>query len=126
MSSLKEIKGEEEVKTMVDLFYDKVNKDDLLSPIFNEFANVDWEKHLPIMYNFWNTVLFGKGTYSGSPFPKHLSLPVEEKHFERWVELFKLTIDENFTGEMAESVKLRAHSIAITFSSKIKMLKEQK
>lgn len=126
MSNLKEIKGEEEVKLMVDSFYDKVNEDELLSPIFNDFAKVDWDKHLPIMYNFWGTVLFGKGTYSGSPFPKHLALPVEEKHFDRWVALFKQTIDENFTGEMAESVKLRAHSIAITFSSKIKMLKEQK
>lgn len=126
MKELIEIKGEEEVKIMVDSFYDKVNEDDLLSPIFNGFSKVNWDKHLPIMYNFWGTVLFGKGSYSGSPFPKHLSLPVEDKHFERWVELFKQTIDENFTGEMADSVKLRAQSIAITFSSKIKMLKEQK
>jgi len=123
MEKLIELKGEEEVKIMVDSFYDKVNEDDLLSPIFNEFSKVNWDKHLPIMYNFWGTILFGKGTYSGSPFPKHLSLPVEDKHFERWVKLFNQTIDENFTGEMADSVKLRAQSIAITFSSKINMLK---
>lgn len=119
MKQLKEIEGEEQVKIMVDSFYDKVNEDELLSPIFNEIAKVDWNKHLPTMYNFWNTILFGKGTYSGSPFPKHLALPVEKKHFDRWVKLFKQTIDENFIGEMADSVKLRAHSIAVTFSSKM-------
>lgn len=124
MKELREIKGDEEIKLMVDLFYDKVNDDDLLSPIFNGFSKVNWDVHLPIMYNFWATVLFGQGSYSGSPFPKHLPLPVEDKHFERWVKLFNLTIDENFTGAMADSVKLRAQSIAFTFSSKIKMLKQ--
>lgn len=119
----KEIKGIEEIRIMVDSFYDKVNEDDLLSPIFNEFSKVSWEKHLPIMYNFWNTILFNQGDYKGSPFPKHLKLPVEDKHFERWLKLFNQTIDENFTGEMAENVRLRAKTIALTFSSKIKMLK---
>lgn len=49
---MKEIKGRQEVIEMVDAFYDKVNKDPLLSPVFNEIAGVDWEKHLPKMYNF--------------------------------------------------------------------------
>lgn len=65
--NLKEIQSKQEIKELVDAFYDKVNKDKLLSPVFNDFAGVNWEKHLPIMYNFWSTVLLGELTYKGNP-----------------------------------------------------------
>ena len=57
----------EDIKLMVDSFYDKMNQDDLLSPVFNEHAKIDWETHLPKMYNFQDTILFSRGDYKGSP-----------------------------------------------------------
>lgn len=116
---MKELKNIEDIKLMVDTFYDKVNEDDLLSPVFNDHVKIDWNKHLPIMYNFWNTILFNAGDYKGSPFQKHEELPVMKDHFDRWLLLFGQTIDELFVGHMADEAKKRANVIGITFWSKI-------
>lgn len=63
-----DIKTKEDVKLMVDSFYDKVNADEILSPIFNDFSKVNWDKHLPKMYDFWSSVLFAEGNYKGNTF----------------------------------------------------------
>ena len=81
--AMKEIKGRAEVIELVDAFYDKVNKDELLAPLFNQVAAVDWEEHLPKMYNFWESLLFGTMSYKGKPFDHHLPLPLTVKHFQR-------------------------------------------
>ena len=106
-----------DIKTLVDQFYEKVRRDALLAPIFNEIAQVDWPSHVETLYTFWETLLFGSGTYQGAPFPKHSILPVEKAHFDRWLELFLATVDENFSGPKAEEAKGRALSIADTFCS---------
>lgn len=123
MDSLKDITTPEDVKLMVDRFYEKVNKDEMLSPVFNGFAHVDWEEHLPKMYKFWNSIILGTEEYRGRPFPPHSVLPIEQKHFERWVSLFKQNIDENFKGQLAELVKQRAESIAQVFQYKLGLIK---
>lgn len=114
----------QDIKQMVDTFYDKVNLDTELSYIFNDFAQVNWEQHLPIMYAFWNKILFNDGDYRGNPFEKHLPLPVESKHFDRWVEIFVENIDAQFQGEKAEEVKQRARAIACIFDNKLTMLRK--
>ena len=120
---MKTIQTKEDVIYLVDSFYEKVNKDELLSPIFNEFAKVDWESHMPTMYSFWSLILLGEESSSGRPFPKHLPLPIKQKHFDRWLELFHQTVDENFKGELAIEAKSRASNIAQIFSFKIKSIK---
>lgn len=120
---MKQIDCKDDVKLLVDSFYDKVNQDPLLSPVFNDFAKVNWENHLPIMYKFWGSILLGEASYSGAPFPKHLPLPVKDEHFERWIHLFEATVDEYFFGANAEEAKSRANSIAGIFLSKIKAIK---
>lgn len=120
---LKEIETSAEIKEMVDAFYDKVNQDPILSPVFNEFAGVDWEKHLPVMYSFWGSMLLGDFSYKGNPFLKHIPLPIEKAHFDRWLELFMETIDEHFIGEKAIEARQRAQSIAGIFQYKLAMLK---
>lgn len=117
---MRDIQNREDIKQMVDSFYDKVNKDEELSYIFNDFAKINWEKHLPIMYNFWGKILLGQGDYRGNPFEKHIPLPVESRHFERWVKIFCENIDSQFRGEKAEETKLRAQSIAYIFDTKLK------
>ena len=120
---MKTIHTKEDVIYLVDSFYEKVNQDELLSPIFNDFAKVDWESHMPTMYSFWSSILLGEESYSGRPFPKHLPLPIKQKHFDRWLELFHQTVDENFKGELAIEAKSRASNIAQIFSFKIKSIK---
>ncbi|MDO4880311.1 MAG: group III truncated hemoglobin [Capnocytophaga sp.] len=118
-----DIETQEDIRQMVDSFYDKVNKDEGLSYIFNDFAKINWATHLPIMYAFWSKLLLGEGDYRGNPFQKHIPLPIESHHFDRWVEIFKQNIDEQFIGEIAEEAKLRAENIAYVFDNKLSMLK---
>src|SRR5690625_373844 len=79
----KEIENLEDVKFLVDTFYDKIRKDELLADIFNEVIQDQWPEHLQTMYTFWQTILLNERTYYGSPFPPHANLPVEWKHFQR-------------------------------------------
>ncbi len=109
----------EDVKTLVNTFYDKVREDALLAPIFNKVIKERWPEHLETMYTFWQTVLLGEHTYTGSPFPPHAKLPISKAHFDRWLELFYSTIDEQFEGEIAEEAKWRASKMAEIFQFKI-------
>src|SRR4051812_43076564 len=84
-----DITTEAHIKILVDSFYQKVNADTLLSPIFNDVARVDWQTHLPLLCQFWSTLLFRTNTYDGRPWPKHALLPVKAEHFARWISLFK-------------------------------------
>jgi hemoglobin len=110
-----------DVEMLVNKFYDKVNADSLLGPVF---AHVDWPHHLPIMYRFWSSMLLGEQSYSGNPLQKHLPLAIGREHFSRWLALFRETVDENFEGEKAVEVKLRANSIAGIFQYKMGLIKE--
>ncbi|SHL18068.1 group III truncated hemoglobin [Hymenobacter psychrotolerans] len=117
---LPDIQSEADIKLLVDTFYQKVNEDALLNPIFNGFAHVDWGRHLPIMYDFWSSILLGSSRYHGRPFPKHMPLPIDATHFQRWLELFEATIDELFAGPKAEEAKVRALNIATMFEYRLR------
>lgn len=114
----------DDIKLLVDSFYDKVRDDDLLAPIFNSVIQDRWPEHLERMYTFWQTVLLGQHTYMGSPFPPHANLPVTKVHFDRWLDLFFNTIDEKFDGEIAAEAKWRASKMAEIFQFKIERYQE--
>jgi hemoglobin len=113
----------DDVKLLVDTFYDKVREDQLIGPIFNERIQNRWPEHLAKMYTFWQTVLLGEHTYYGSPFPPHAQLPVEKEHFERWLSLFSQTLHELFSGEIADEAMWRANKMAVMFQYKIEHYK---
>ena len=119
-----DIENIDDIIVLVDRFYDKVNADPLLSPVFNEIAKVNWEEHLPVMYSFWSAVLFDTNTYKGQPFTSHIDLPIDTEHFQRWLELFRQTVDENFEGEKAREAKEKAESIAMIFQTKLGLIKD--
>lgn len=117
-----QIKTEDDIKKLVDTFYGKVNKDEMLSPVFNGQAGVDWEEHLPKMYKFWGTQLIGTANYFGRPFPPHAALQISKEHFERWLKLFTETVDELFVGLGAEMAKQKARNIAAVFQYKLGLI----
>jgi hemoglobin len=123
-NELHDIADEADIKQLVDAFYAKVNRDGLLAPVFNDFAKVDWEEHLPLLCTFWSTLLFRSAAYKGQPFPKHILLPVAREHFNRWVSLFKETVDELFKGPKANEAKGFAMSIADTFQRRMGLSNE--
>lgn len=113
----------EDVKLLVDTFYNKVAEDTLLAPIFADRLGDNWLPHLQKMYTFWQTVLLEEYTYSGAPFPPHAKLPVDETHFNQWLNLFTKTIDALFTGDKADEAKWRANKMAQMFQHKIAYFK---
>ena len=123
MKERKEIISPDDIKTLVDTFYGKVRKDELIGPIFDKRIQDRWPQHLEKMYTFWQTVLLEERTYFGAPFPPHANLPIARNHFERWMELFIQTVDDLFTGAIAEDAKWRAGKMAELFESKIEYFK---
>jgi len=116
---MKDIQNIEDIRILVDRFYTKVRADELLGPVF-ETRIQDWGPHLDTMYRFWNAALFQVREYVGNPFMKHASLPVDGQHFERWIELFYQTLDENFDGPTAQEAKKRAMIMANTFYNRMR------
>ncbi|RYZ95138.1 MAG: group III truncated hemoglobin [Sphingobacteriaceae bacterium] len=109
----------EDIKNLVDTFYTKVQLDPVLAPVFNERIQGDWGPHLEKMYRFWQTILLEEYTYFGRPFPPHAQLPVDHTHFDTWIQLFYLTVDELFTGDKATEAKWRAGKMAEMFQAKL-------
>jgi hemoglobin len=107
-----------DIKLLVNTFYDVAKQDDLIGPVFNAKIQ-DWDRHLNIMYSFWETVLLDAYTYKGTPFNQHKDLPINDQHFDRWIQLFSNVVDENFAGPHAENAKLRAKQFGTIFWSKM-------
>lgn len=117
---MNDIKNRDDIVILVNAFYGKVREDELLAPVFNERIPAEkWPIHLERMYGFWNSVLFFQKEYKGNPFAKHIDLPINPQHFERWVTLFKATISENFEGPEAEDMKRRAENMGAMFMAKL-------
>ena len=112
---LTDIQGEIDIQQMVDAFYSKVRADDILGVIFDDIAQVDWDEHLPIMYQFWSTILLHREGYRGKPIEAHVRLDADMRFdhgvglsrvdFQRWLSLFYETINERFRGPRAEMAK---------------------
>lgn len=104
------------IEILVGTFYNKVKGDPLLGPAF---SHLDWGHHLPIMVDFWTSMLLGDMSYQGNPFQKHIGLPITTEHFSQWLKLFTATVNENFEGPKAEEAISRANSIAGIFQHKL-------
>lgn len=120
MEELHDISNIDDIRKLVDVFYDRVREDALLAPIFNGVIQDRWPQHLETMYRFWETVLLGNHTYYGSPFVPHARLPIDAEHFDAWLAMFTATVDELFAGKIAEEAKWRANKMAVMFETKIK------
>ena len=116
----KDIVDIKDIELLVNTFYQKVLNDHSLAIFFN---HVNWEHHLPIMYQFWENALFYTGNYSGNPMKSHQTIhekhPMHELDFDQWISHFTQTVDELFEGEIADLAKQRALSIATVMKIKL-------
>lgn len=99
------------IERLVRRFYEKVRVDALLGPVFAERI-ADWEPHLARMCAFWSGVVLMSGRYHGNPMAKHLPLPVDATHFDRWLALFEETAIETCPPAATQRFVERANSIA--------------
>jgi len=99
------------IDALVRNFYTRVRADELLAPVFNARIS-DWESHLQRMCAFWSSVALLSGRYHGQPMQKHLPLPVDAEHFDRWLALFEATARDLCPPKAAEHFIERAHRVA--------------
>jgi hemoglobin len=123
---MKKLESREDIEQLVNSFYAKVIKDEDCI-FFNDIAKVDWDKHLPKMYSFWESILFGQMTYKGNPMGVHFPIneikAMEQKHFEQWLSLWTQTVEENFAGENADLAIYKAQNIAKLMAFKMELAK---
>ena len=112
----RDLRGPDDVAEMVRRFYRDVAQDDLLGPMFNDVARVDWSEHLPKLTAFWCRALFGTPGYAGNPYRAHQLVHAQRAftaaHFERWLDLFFDTVDLGWAGPNADKAKALASSVA--------------
>jgi len=113
---VRDLAGRDDIEELVVEFYRAAFADPLIGPVFVDVARMDLARHLPIMCDFWETVLFRAARYRRNTLQAHLALhalsPLTQAHFERWFVLWSRTVDRRFAGPVAEHAKLQAGRIA--------------
>jgi hemoglobin len=109
---------------LVRAFYGRALADPIIGFLFTDVAKLDLEEHVPRITNFWDTILLGAHSYGGGAFRPHIELhlkvPLTRGHFDRWLFLWAMTVDELFEGERAELAKSHAVRVATAFESRLR------
>ncbi|WP_245974168.1 group III truncated hemoglobin [Bosea caraganae] len=103
---------------LVRTFYGRAHEDDVIGPVFAA-AVADWDDHIAKITDFWSSVMLRTSRYNGRPMRPHLILPLEGRHFDRWLALFEETARELFAQDVAEAFIIRARRIADSFEMAI-------
>ncbi len=120
---MKDLENREDLELLMNTFYNKLLLDNTINYIFTDIAKINLEEHLPIITDFWNLSLFGKGDYKSNVLKIHLDLNkmanLTQNHFETWLKTFNSAVDENFLGENSEKIKTKALSISTVMQIKM-------
>lgn len=118
-----DIANREDIQQLIDYFYADMTKDPIVGYIFTDIAKIELAKHLPIIVNFWEDILFKTNHYHGNTLRKHLELnqliKLKPGHFTRWLFLFSKSVDQLFDGPNASLMKSRADMLAKSISAAI-------
>jgi hemoglobin len=105
-----------DIEALLRRFYGRVLDDDALAEAFTEVRTKGLDSHIPVMCDFWETVLFRAGRYRGSALHAHRNVhsqtPLSGYHFVRWLTTWQDTVDEMYCGPVAEHAKVQASRIA--------------
>jgi hemoglobin len=121
--SMGDIRTHDDVVALIEAFYGEAFEDDLLGPVFVDVARMDLAEHMPVMCQFWETVLFRAGTYKRNALTVHVDLheraALTPEHFGRWVDLWHATVDSRYAGPTAELAKVQGSRIAWSMSRRL-------
>ena len=113
----------EEIAEMVRRFYADITQDELLGPMFNDVARVDWSEHLPKLTSFWCRALLALPGYHGNPFRAHTVVHAQHaftpEHFERWLDLFHETLELGWIGPNERRARDIADNVARVHSQQL-------
>lgn len=120
---MRDIQGADDIVALLRDFYGRCFKDDLLGPVFVDVAHLDLEAHLPIMTDFWMTVLFRTATYKRNLLKVHTDLhervPLTPELLDRWLALWTQTSRELFAGEVTEMAITQAQRITWSLARRL-------
>jgi hemoglobin len=123
---LNDIQSRHDCERLVRAFYGRALSDPVIGFIFVDVAHLDLEEHVPRIASFWETILLGVQSYAGGAFRPHAVLNTKVRlragHFERWLWLWRTTVDELFAGERAELAKVHADRVAKAFHARLRMM----
>ncbi|ULQ53046.1 group III truncated hemoglobin [Flavihumibacter fluvii] len=123
MENKHDIANRADIELLINAFYASVQKDPVIGHFFTEVVHVNWQHHLPVMFDFWENILFYSGGYNGNPMAVHKHLhslfPLKKSDFEHWLSLFKSTAYTYFEGPNTELLLQRASSIAVAMELKL-------
>jgi hemoglobin len=112
----RDLTDRDDVEALLRRFYGRVFVDDVLTEPFSELRAQGLESHIPVMCDFWETVLFRAGLYRGNALVVHRQLderhPLCASHFARWLNVWQATVDEMYIGPAATRAKVQAGRIA--------------
>lgn len=121
-----DIESRDDVERLVRAFYAKAMTDPMIGFLFTDVAKLDLESHVPVITSFWETMLLGAKSYAGGAFAPHASLhrkaELRAPHFERWLWLWRGTVDELFSGPVADEAKAHANRVGAAFYRRLASL----
>jgi hemoglobin len=124
----KDIENRADIDLLMRAFYARAMRDAVIGYIFTDVAKLDLDHHLPIIGDFWESMLFGTRVYQKhgrNPLMVHKDLheksPLRPEHFDRWLKLFETAIDNDFEGERANLLKARARMIGSRFRAALEI-----
>ena len=124
----RDIETRADCELLVRHFYSRAMVDPIIGFLFTDVAKLDLDAHIPRITNFWDTILLGSRSYGGGAFRPHVELhfkvPLTRGHFDRWLYLWTMTVDELFSGERAELAKSHAIRVAAAFESRLRSFSE--
>lgn len=111
------------IRRVVDEFYARARRDDVIGPVFNRvIPEPEWPAHLDKIADFWSSMLLGSGRYNGRPMPKHMAIPeLSDLHFMRWLRLFRETVQQVCPPDIAALFVERSERIGNSFRMNIAM-----
>lgn len=116
MDIKKDITSRADIHQLVVHFYVAVKKDPTIGFIFTEVVAIHWEHHIPLIVDFWESILLDNPVYTKNAMEVHYVLnkkmPLQKQHFDQWILLFCAAVDDLFEGKTAALAKTRAKSIA--------------
>jgi hemoglobin len=118
-----DIETRADCERLVRAFYGRALEDPVIGFIFTDVAKLDLEAHVPKITSFWETILLGARSYGGGAFRPHAVLHAQvglrPGHFDRWLALWRTTVDELFAGPRAELAKTHAERVAQAFLARL-------
>jgi hemoglobin len=125
-----DIQTRKDIEILMTAFYEKVKADPVIGFIFTEIVPINWEHHIPVIVDFWETILLDNPVYKKNAMEVHYDLnnkiQLQKIHFESWLALFTSTVDELYEGKCATLAKTRAQSIAAVMQFKMSDINNKK